>query len=150
MILWEETWSCAPSIVRALAAALVQRTADEGLLRVPGNKQKVNIHLRESHELILKRMCPLHHSKSESTLMILIFYSLELLDIILKILSFLSDRSALPVDRATVVLRPVCRRGCVGSCQQPRSRSCVQAVIACATTATSHSGADEAVLSHIR
>ncbi|CAH1639396.1 unnamed protein product [Spodoptera littoralis] len=41
MILWEETWSCAPSIVRALAAALVQRTADEGLLRVPGNKQKI-------------------------------------------------------------------------------------------------------------
>ncbi|XP_026731471.1 rho GTPase-activating protein conundrum isoform X3 [Trichoplusia ni] len=41
MILWEETWSCAPSIVRALASALVQRTADEGLLRVPGNKQKI-------------------------------------------------------------------------------------------------------------
>ena len=43
MILWEETWSCAPSIVRALASALAQRTADEGLLRVPGNKQKVRI-----------------------------------------------------------------------------------------------------------
>ncbi|KAJ8736672.1 hypothetical protein PYW08_007328 [Mythimna loreyi] len=41
MILWEETWSCAPSIVRALATALAQRTADEGLLRVPGNKQKI-------------------------------------------------------------------------------------------------------------
>ncbi|XP_075991922.1 rho GTPase-activating protein conundrum-like isoform X2 [Anticarsia gemmatalis] len=41
MILWEETWSCAPSVVRALAAALQQRTSDEGLLRVAGNKQKI-------------------------------------------------------------------------------------------------------------
>ncbi|KAL0851592.1 hypothetical protein ABMA28_007373 [Loxostege sticticalis] len=41
MILWEETWSCVPSVVRALAAALRARTADEGLLRVPGNKQKI-------------------------------------------------------------------------------------------------------------
>lgn len=41
MIIWEETWSCAPSIVRALATALQQRTNDEGLLRVPGNKQKI-------------------------------------------------------------------------------------------------------------
>ncbi|KAJ0182808.1 hypothetical protein K1T71_002177 [Dendrolimus kikuchii] len=41
MILWEETWSCAPSVVRALAHALAQRTHDEGLLRVPGNKHKI-------------------------------------------------------------------------------------------------------------
>lgn len=43
MILWEETWSCVPSIVRALSDNLRSRTADEGLLRVPGNKQKVCI-----------------------------------------------------------------------------------------------------------
>ncbi|CAB3239553.1 unnamed protein product [Arctia plantaginis] len=41
MIIWEETWSCAPSIVRALSSELHQRTNDEGLLRVPGNKQKI-------------------------------------------------------------------------------------------------------------
>ncbi|KAJ2940716.1 hypothetical protein O0L34_g14826 [Tuta absoluta] len=41
MILWEETWSSVPSVVRALSAALRQRTMDEGLLRVPGNKQKI-------------------------------------------------------------------------------------------------------------
>lgn len=41
MIIWEETWSCAPSVVRALATELHQRTNDEGLLRVPGNKQKI-------------------------------------------------------------------------------------------------------------
>lgn len=41
MILWEETWSCVPSIVRALAAALRARAAHEGLLRVPGNKHKI-------------------------------------------------------------------------------------------------------------
>lgn len=41
MILWEETWSCAPAVVRALSAALQRRTNDEGLLRVPGNKQKI-------------------------------------------------------------------------------------------------------------
>ncbi|XP_028175852.1 rho GTPase-activating protein conundrum isoform X6 [Ostrinia furnacalis] len=41
MILWEDTWSCVPSVLRALSAALRARTADEGLLRVPGNKQKI-------------------------------------------------------------------------------------------------------------
>ncbi|XP_013192000.2 rho GTPase-activating protein conundrum isoform X2 [Amyelois transitella] len=41
MIMWEETWSCVPSIIRALAAALRARSQDEGLLRVPGNKQKI-------------------------------------------------------------------------------------------------------------
>ncbi|XP_072947781.1 rho GTPase-activating protein conundrum-like isoform X3 [Epargyreus clarus] len=41
MILWEETWSSVPSVLRALAAALRARTQDEGLLRVPGNKHKV-------------------------------------------------------------------------------------------------------------
>ncbi|XP_059058394.1 rho GTPase-activating protein conundrum, partial [Achroia grisella] len=41
VILWEETWSCVPSVVRALAAALRARAAHEGLLRVPGNKQKI-------------------------------------------------------------------------------------------------------------
>lgn len=41
MILFEETCSCAPSAVRALAAALRMRTSDEGLLRVPGNKHKI-------------------------------------------------------------------------------------------------------------
>ncbi|XP_030021063.2 rho GTPase-activating protein conundrum isoform X3 [Manduca sexta] len=41
MILWEETWSCVPSVLRALAAALRGRTHDEGLFRVSGNKQKV-------------------------------------------------------------------------------------------------------------
>lgn len=42
MIIWEETWSCAPSVIRALTSELHQRTNDEGLLRVPGNKQKVS------------------------------------------------------------------------------------------------------------
>lgn len=42
MILWEETWSCVPSPFRALASALRNRTHDEGLLRVSGNKQKVS------------------------------------------------------------------------------------------------------------
>ncbi|XP_053611046.1 rho GTPase-activating protein conundrum isoform X2 [Plodia interpunctella] len=41
MIMWEETWSCVPSIIRSLAAALRARSQDEGLLRVPGNKQKI-------------------------------------------------------------------------------------------------------------
>ena len=41
MILWEETWSSVPSILRALSSALRSRTKDEGLLRVPGNKHKV-------------------------------------------------------------------------------------------------------------
>ncbi|XP_013176805.1 PREDICTED: rho GTPase-activating protein 18 isoform X2 [Papilio xuthus] len=41
MILWEETWSSVPSVLRAVSAALAQRCADEGLLRVPGNKHKV-------------------------------------------------------------------------------------------------------------
>ncbi|KAG7311036.1 hypothetical protein JYU34_003894 [Plutella xylostella] len=41
MILWEETWSSVPSIVRALAGELHTRTRDEGLLRVAGNKQKI-------------------------------------------------------------------------------------------------------------
>ncbi|KAM3960915.1 rho GTPase-activating protein conundrum isoform 2-T2 [Aphomia sociella] len=41
MILWEETWSCVPSVVRALSAALRARATSEGLLRVPGNKQKI-------------------------------------------------------------------------------------------------------------
>lgn len=41
MILWEETWSSVPSVMRALSGALRARTQDEGLLRVPGNKQKV-------------------------------------------------------------------------------------------------------------
>ncbi|XP_026319634.1 rho GTPase-activating protein conundrum isoform X2 [Hyposmocoma kahamanoa] len=41
MILWEETWSSVPSVVRALITALRARTQDEGLLRVPGNKQKI-------------------------------------------------------------------------------------------------------------
>ncbi|XP_049875892.1 rho GTPase-activating protein conundrum isoform X2 [Pectinophora gossypiella] len=41
MILWEETWSSVPSVIRALSAALCARTQDEGLLRVPGNKQKI-------------------------------------------------------------------------------------------------------------
>ncbi|XP_050346914.1 rho GTPase-activating protein conundrum isoform X3 [Nymphalis io] len=41
MILWEETWSSVPSVLRALSSALRARTKDEGLLRVPGNKHKV-------------------------------------------------------------------------------------------------------------
>ncbi|CAH0724502.1 unnamed protein product, partial [Brenthis ino] len=41
MILWEETWSSVPSILRALSSALRSRTKDEGLLRVPGNKHKI-------------------------------------------------------------------------------------------------------------
>ncbi|XP_069363386.1 rho GTPase-activating protein conundrum isoform X2 [Maniola hyperantus] len=41
MILWEETWSSVPSVLRALSSALRARTKDEGLLRVPGNKQKI-------------------------------------------------------------------------------------------------------------
>ncbi|KOB65017.1 Rho GTPase-activating protein 18, partial [Operophtera brumata] len=40
MILWEETWSCVPSIFRSLAAALRARTHDEGLFRVSGNKHR--------------------------------------------------------------------------------------------------------------
>lgn len=43
MILWEETWSSVPSVVRALITALRARTQDEGLLRVAGNKQKVSV-----------------------------------------------------------------------------------------------------------
>lgn len=42
MILWEETWSSVPSVLRAVSAALALRCADEGLLRVPGNKHKVH------------------------------------------------------------------------------------------------------------
>ncbi|XP_023945150.2 rho GTPase-activating protein conundrum isoform X2 [Bicyclus anynana] len=41
MILWEETWSSVPSVLRALSSALRARTKDEGLLRVPGNKHKI-------------------------------------------------------------------------------------------------------------
>ncbi|XP_068626300.1 rho GTPase-activating protein conundrum isoform X2 [Battus philenor] len=41
MILWEETWSSVPSVLRAVSSALAQRCSDEGLLRVPGNKHKV-------------------------------------------------------------------------------------------------------------
>ncbi|XP_026492586.2 rho GTPase-activating protein conundrum isoform X2 [Vanessa tameamea] len=41
MILWEETWSSVPSVLRALSSALRARTKDEGLLRVSGNKHKV-------------------------------------------------------------------------------------------------------------
>ncbi|XP_038207662.1 rho GTPase-activating protein conundrum isoform X2 [Zerene cesonia] len=41
MLVWEETWSSVPAAVRALAAALRERTRDEGLLRVPGNKHKI-------------------------------------------------------------------------------------------------------------
>ncbi|CAH2049890.1 unnamed protein product, partial [Iphiclides podalirius] len=41
MILWEETWSSVPSVLRAVSSALQARCADEGLLRVPGNKHKV-------------------------------------------------------------------------------------------------------------
>ncbi|XP_039753640.1 rho GTPase-activating protein conundrum isoform X2 [Pararge aegeria] len=41
MILWEETWSSVPSVLRALSSALCARTKDEGLLRVPGNKHKI-------------------------------------------------------------------------------------------------------------
>ncbi|CAG4989028.1 unnamed protein product [Colias eurytheme] len=41
MLVWEETWSSVPAVVRALSAALRERTRDEGLLRVPGNKHKI-------------------------------------------------------------------------------------------------------------
>ncbi|CAG4950568.1 unnamed protein product [Parnassius apollo] len=41
MILWEETWSSVPSILRAISSALQMRCSDEGLLRVPGNKNKI-------------------------------------------------------------------------------------------------------------
>ncbi|XP_073958094.1 rho GTPase-activating protein conundrum isoform X2 [Choristoneura fumiferana] len=41
MLLWEETWSSVPGVLRALAAALSARAAHEGLLRVPGNKNKI-------------------------------------------------------------------------------------------------------------
>ncbi|GBP42810.1 Rho GTPase-activating protein conundrum [Eumeta japonica] len=39
-LVWEETWSAAPRAVRCLADALRRRAHCEGLLRVPGNKQK--------------------------------------------------------------------------------------------------------------
>lgn len=42
MLLWEETWSCVPSIFRAVAAALRGRVCDEGLFRVSGNKHRVS------------------------------------------------------------------------------------------------------------
>ncbi|XP_047520127.1 rho GTPase-activating protein conundrum isoform X1 [Pieris napi] len=41
MIIWEETWSSVPAIIRTLIEALRDRTRDEGLLRVPGNKHKI-------------------------------------------------------------------------------------------------------------
>ncbi|XP_041975006.1 rho GTPase-activating protein conundrum isoform X2 [Aricia agestis] len=40
-LLYEETWSSVPLVLRALAAALRDRAQHEGLLRVPGNKHKV-------------------------------------------------------------------------------------------------------------
>ncbi|OWR53627.1 rho GTPase-activating protein 28 [Danaus plexippus plexippus] len=40
MLLWEETWSSVPAVLRALASALRDRAAQSGLLRVPGNKHK--------------------------------------------------------------------------------------------------------------
>ncbi|XP_061385616.1 rho GTPase-activating protein conundrum isoform X3 [Danaus plexippus] len=41
MLLWEETWSSVPAVLRALASALRDRAAQSGLLRVPGNKHKI-------------------------------------------------------------------------------------------------------------
>ncbi|XP_050680477.1 rho GTPase-activating protein conundrum isoform X2 [Leptidea sinapis] len=41
MILWEETWSSVPAILRTISSSLRTKTMDEGLLRVPGNKHKV-------------------------------------------------------------------------------------------------------------
>ncbi|VVD02471.1 unnamed protein product [Leptidea sinapis] len=41
MILWEETWSSVPAILRTISSSLRTKTMDEGLLRVPGNKHKL-------------------------------------------------------------------------------------------------------------
>ncbi|XP_063357803.1 rho GTPase-activating protein conundrum isoform X1 [Cydia amplana] len=41
MLLWEETWSSVPGVLRALAGTLAKRATDEGLLRVAGNKHKI-------------------------------------------------------------------------------------------------------------